>query len=323
MGCTVSYKDATSTLSPRQLDVPVGSYISLAWPSEERLYLLYAPSSKTNFHDFRIVQYDLHLSETKSINIPRQKQCDTQGGYVLQRMPNRNVAFLSNCVTLAHIITTTTSIYQLDINTNEQSLIRIYPQNELARDYSFAPDSIRYVQELGPSSIGGSKLFVLGPNGSEIQIITGFARLGSPSWSPDGMTIAFSGNETIPVNHLSLYPGIIPVPPSTVFEPYNLYLSSPEGKNVHEILSGVYNAGGLNWSPRGRRLAFFGRYAGVSGIWIFDTQEQQLARVWPESAYFDWSPDGKQFAIVDVHTQGDEEYGYLKVLDLPPQYILP
>jgi Tol biopolymer transport system component/DNA-binding winged helix-turn-helix (wHTH) protein len=105
--------------------------------------------------------------------------------------------------------------------------------------------------------------------------------------SPDGKQIAGFYKEALPTPHWRLV--ILPIEggePSITFE-------------AQQPVPGVKT---IRWLPDGRTIAYVNSLNGVSNIWVQSIdggQPKQLTNFNSEQIlFFDWSPDGKQFACV-------------------------
>jgi Tol biopolymer transport system component len=86
------------------------------------------------------------------------------------------------------------------------------------------------------------------------------------------------------------------------------------GDNVRVLLSNV--RGGVHWQPRGGLLSFGSKYKDTEGVFVVDVDTLQVTRVWPHAAAHDWSPDGKQMAIIDRAKQDDIELTRPVIIDV-------
>ena len=99
-------------------------------------------------------------------------------------------------------------------------------------DFAWSPDGRRIAYLEG--SLGGAPLTVVNADGTGKQQLTGplMVDLGSPSWSPDGRTLAFTGRGG------------------------DIYVVHAEGSGLRKLTAGPGWDVGARWSPDGRRILF-------------------------------------------------------------------
>jgi Tol biopolymer transport system component len=99
-------------------------------------------------------------------------------------------------------------------------------------DFAWSPDGRRIAYLEG--SPGGAPLTVVNADGTGKQRLTGplMVDLGSPSWSPDGRTLAFTGRGG------------------------DIYVVHAEGSGLRKLTAGPGWDVGARWSPDGRRILF-------------------------------------------------------------------
>jgi dipeptidyl aminopeptidase/acylaminoacyl peptidase len=131
-----------------------------------------------------------------------------------------------------------------------------------------ANSKIAYTQ----SAAGGQRsggLYVVNPDGSGKRSVVEKAG-GTPSWSPDGRTIAFGGGRG---------------------NSSGLNVVNADGSGRQKLTTG---GGSPAWSPGGQRIAF-GRNGGVYVMNADGTEQRRLARYGTDPR---WSPDGRTIAFV-------------------------
>jgi Tol biopolymer transport system component len=180
---------------------------------------------------------------------------------------------------------------------------------------AFAPDMSIFIQEQQRGSMH-DELYRVDHGGRMERFFATYQRVRSPSWSPDGHTIAFAGTETIPDPRTNLFTALVGIG-DVVFYPWDLYLVSVDGKDVRVILSGIKDLNIIKWSPRGDRLAFRGEYKDKRGIWVLDMVSSRLTRVWSELDFYDWSPDGKQMVVLQQIEQNGLKSSHPLLIDVP------
>ncbi len=129
-----------------------------------------------------------------------------------------------------------------------------------------------------------------------------YQRVKAPAWSPVGQLIAFVGTATYPGNQND--PKTWGQIEDLFLYPWDLYLMNADGSDVRIILKTI-DTGPLTWLPQRNSLAFYGEFAKEEGIWLVDIPTQQVARLWPYRAAYDFSPNGSQIVIVE-RNEADE-----------------
>jgi len=119
----------------------------------------------------------------------------------------------------------------------------------------------------------GSEIHLIDLLGNAVQLTNGLD-VGSPSWSPDGLRIAFTGSNV----------GII-------------YVVGRDGLGLTEFQTNLQIAG-VAWSPDGETIAFWTIGGSVeSHIYLFDIATSAVTRLTQpgsSNVNLSWSPDGSQ-----------------------------
>ncbi len=128
---------------------------------------------------------------------------------------------------------------------------------------------------------GSRKIYVMNSDGTNIRMI---GEGSGPDWSRNGRKIAF------------------------VRDRVNIYTMDVDGGNIKKIarVPRPY-IGSLRWSPNGRKILFT-TYANndIGGIYVMDSNGDNLKLVREGPSYACWSPDGKKIAFAGS-IEPDEE----------------
>ncbi len=153
-----------------------------------------------------------------------------------------------------------------------------------SNDPAWSPDSTRIAFATAEPAIA-----TIRTDGTDRVVIHSDGHIvGSPTWSPDGMVIAFYESQGYPYYS-------------------NVFLMNPDGSGVIQLTHDVnayYNH--LTWSPDGTKLAFvLGDLNTSTSIYVMDadgthahqlTNDPRYARYWGPS----WSPDGTHIAYTGL-----------------------
>jgi Tol biopolymer transport system component len=170
------------------------------------------------------------------------------------------------------------------------------------------------------SERAGGGIFIMGATGESVRRLTDFCYL--PAWSPDGKEIACS---TVSPNR----PDVREILSSQI------YAVDVESGSRRLVSRGVLDAVQPNWSPDGRRIAFWGVREGARDIFTVSRDGEDVVPV-TEDEGLDWnpvwSPDGKYLYFssdrggamniwrVPVDTASGKPAGQPEPVNLPSTY---
>ena len=165
-----------------------------------------------------------------------------------------------------------------------------------APDWSPAGDRIVFAKYGANANSDGEpqlNVYVVKPDGSgERQLTNSLTRSASdPTWSPDGSSIAFIGQD----NYVS----------GTVGLSSAVYVMNADGSDLHAVpgTSGIDAAWSPTWSPDRKRIAFMTRvgasspHPAVRVVELATGKVSTLTGDW-NAGYPAWSPDGKTIAFL-------------------------
>ena len=180
----------------------------------------------------------------------------------------RRIAFFSDRVPAG--------IYVMDADGQNAHVVYATPNGEPVEHLSWSPDNARIVFQGRAENYGGFASWVLDiASGSATQLRID---AGSPSWSPDGSTIAF---EQIGANQV--------------------WLMASDGSNARLLVQGGEDPA---WSPSGDRIAFSSFRDGPTNIYSVRADGSELVRVTTSRNVVDtgpsWSPDGDRVAFTRI-----------------------
>lgn len=126
---------------------------------------------------------------------------------------------------------------------------------------------------------------------------TNDGRAASPSWSPDGRTVALLASpESAGVGGQA-----------RLDVPWSVYLLDVASLRTRRLLGGLGGAAGLTWSPDGRWLALTADIRGRgTGLWLFSpaTGALRLVGATRSLGVPAWSPEGRRIAAIENLSPG-------------------
>jgi TolB protein len=176
-----------------------------------------------------------------------------------------------------------------------RTLLARHGNGDFVRSSSWSPDGseIAYAITLGlPPTVAG--VFVVPSSGGSVRVLTNEGSgNGGPSWSPDGLSIAFhsdrSGNDEIyevpanggePVPMTSdpagdMHPAYSPDGTQIAFASdrggsLDLWLMSTSGGGAIQLTAGDAVDTTPKWSPSGEEIAFRSNRSGGYEVWLLD-----------------------------------------------------
>jgi Tol biopolymer transport system component len=190
----------------------------------------------------------------------------------------------------------------------------IASRRTIAGDWpSWSPDG----KELAFSDYYAGVIRVVQSDGTSDRVIYHGTQVSRPAWSPDGRSIAFDWD---PANGRASLIGVMPAGGGGVrvlarngwcpaWSPDGsmiayctskaVYVIHADGSGQH-LVARVF-AGGVSWSPDGRRIAIGTGDAGIQVVQSDGTGRHRLTHGNYFDTYPDWSPDGNSIAFDRAH----------------------
>lgn len=297
--------------STRVLPSEPGNYFYPVWVTDQKVVFLVVPFGQNYFLDIppnepNLQVYDVTNQTWEKKPLDLDPDCRRGVFYFLQRLPNQRLGFVEVCrpydSTQERRI-----IREMDITTGQSStLVESSPGIREIGRFSFSDDMSEVIQEDMANHILSNKLFYRGGE-TLIQIVPDFVRAAGPAWSPHARQIAFWGTEDYYGKKPDDFTSLSDIGGLALY-PWDLYISTPEGTQLHKVLSSVQSGLPVKWSPTENVIAFSGIYQNTPGLWLLDPNSLEVTRIWSimgDYDFFDWSPDGSKLII--LNSQIDEQ----------------
>lgn len=164
------------------------------------------------------------------------------------------------------------------------------PNTSLNSDPTWSPDGTKLAFVSDRDGQGKKEIWVVNVDGSgllklttNIQLTTdGFGPVygwdTNPSWSPDGLRIAFASGRHALSNT-------------------ELYVMNSDGTNQTRLTNVANDDRNPTWSPDSQRLAFYTQGGSGTGINIMNVDGTNVVNVTHDGFIPAWSPDGTRFAF--------------------------
>jgi Tol biopolymer transport system component len=186
-------------------------------------------------------------------------------------------------------------IWALDVDASEPDPTKPVTQLVLQmtgdeRYPTFSPDGMQIAFRHGDDLVepsGDEEVYVMNADGTNVRRLTDNADFDSAAaWSPDGRWLAF---ERAPGETLT---------PGTEPQEKDIYVTRPDGSDVHRLTDSPGLDEGPVWSPDGTEIAFSSARDGQQEIYVMNADGSEQRRL-TSSASRDESPDWQPLPFED------------------------
>ncbi len=298
VGCQSSQSETVVRPVPkRPLQVPAGTYGTLAWLPSDRIILEYRPRG-TQGPETSLWMMESDGGEFHALALPAdtQNECSWTGYHDPIALSDGQAAYVRSCHMEKGNPFWSSSVLVLDPKTETSQRLFNYQILEAASfSLAFGPDLSRGIG----ATYSDIEHYMFGIDSQGTYTLElGLLRPNRPAWSPDGKTLAFFGNRTMSGD----------AGPIWATQAYDLWLmpsdcvtrsSECRGK-ARMLVQSVDGPTNVAWSPDGKWLVFDGNVQGRGdGVWLFDTTGQQSFLIAAGNYTVPtWSPDGKTIMVV-------------------------
>lgn len=216
-------------------------------------------------------------------------------------IPNEQLGYLWECIPDKGIARDF-RLHQYNLTEESDQELYRYPIPFWATAFSISPSMERWLQEEAGDSLS-NLLHLVQQDHELVQLLeSSFARAGHPYWlSAD--RIVFAGTPNLPESNSNLFSGL-PGIRVGLGEPWTIYLTDLESLLTDSIgekqivLTDIQYIEAVKASPDGRFISFLGTIDDNQGLWIYQLDSGELARLWAGFGPYDWSPDSSATMIL-------------------------
>lgn len=284
--------DLTGSVEKSELPLPDDGYGIIAWMSSDLLILDTLEQTDRNQETLKLLAYDPNNGEYAEVQYQSPEHCSRVRFLFGQRLADGRLVVSFECLQL---MSRQFSLLTWDGESNYLEEWFEFAEGFVATDFSFHPNMTSWFQERTGDGLF-NELYSFTVEGGRQQLFSEYARAGVPALSPDGEELVFALNTETGQQGGNPFSGLGGLQ-SAMNSPWNLYVQDQSSGDLQLIFTGVQVPESVKWSPTGDLLAMAAIYDGKSGIWLFDRSGAWLARVWPDTRNFEWSPDGSQLLL--------------------------
>ena len=299
----------------RHIESPPGLYSYLDWLDEETLAVQYRPGLMGAL-SARIWRLSVDGRSFEEMELPKHPSCGAEGQNGFEapsRLPDGRMGYVVACQAEAGPSEITMFLMAFDPISAEVEQLLEYP----LPTFSVGTGGFMWNPTMDLGIMGNGRAYIdeqlywYRISGWE-PLDVGLVQAYGPSWSPDGMSIAFIGSEE-------------EGSPRT-FSNYGLFLMNSDGGSPRVLLEGFHDTAGVSYSPDGQSLVFPGTFGAREGdrqgLWLYDLPTGRLKQL-AEGVFGEarWAPDGERMAVVQfLGPPGREREHRVAIIEVGPNF---
>lgn len=292
------------------IDLPDGDYRDVLWLDSDVIAFIYFEQPNAQLSDYNIYSYNLRNETVDNLQKPISEECGEIRPLLLRKRNKDNLLVFGDCV--LNVNGVPLSQYSLWEWSNENkiwNLILNYPVNSNVASVDFAPNGLKYAEYISGSGSLEGKFYINETKNNqrdESGILLDYVRVRSPSWSPDGGSLAFMGNKSFTKSYLFSSPLSSK---DIVMYPWNLEIINMKTGNITEVISSIRYGTRVIWLSKidTDYISFSGEYKDIEGIFVVDMPRNLIYNIWHEQTDYSWSPDYNRIIVSSISEENQSE----------------